>query len=392
MIETKDRTYLATHPWISFRLDLRKASYRVWMLLGNAQSKCEAVKGIPLLPSVSEHLYQVFLAKGILGTTAIEGNTLSEDEVLELLEGKLQLPPSKEYLAQEIDNIVEACNLIRNQVMSGEQSNLQTGDILEFNRLVFKELSTQEDFVPGEFRTHEVGVGNYKGAPYANVEYLVDRLFTWLNADFDTPEGYEVAIAILKAILAHLYIAWIHPFGDGNGRTARLIEFEILLAAGLPDVVAHLFSNHYNQTRTEYYRQLDASHRSFDGVFEFIEYALQGFVDGLNNQLDMIRGQQLHVHWINYIHSQFRDKHGAADVRRRRLAIDLSNKDEPVKVSEIRYVSTRIAEAYADLSDKTVSRDVQKLQQMDLVTRTKEGVIANREVMKAFMPATIENG
>ena len=362
------------------------------MLLGNAQSKCEAVKGIPLLPSVSEHFYQVFLAKGILGTTAIEGNTLSEDEVLELLEGKLQLPPSKEYLAQEIDNIVEACNLIRNQVMSGEQSNLRTGDILNFNRLVFKELSTQEDFVPGEFRTHEVGVGNYKGAPYADVEYLVDQLFTWLNADFDTPEGYEVAIAILKAILAHLYIAWIHPFGDGNGRTARLIEFEILLAAGLPDVVAHLFSNHYNQTRTEYYRQLDASHRSADGVFEFIEYALQGFVDGLNNQLDMIRGQQLHVHWINYIHSRFRDKDGAADVRRRRLAIDLSNKDEPIKVSEIRYVSTRIAEAYADLSDKTVSRDVQKLQQMDLVTRTKEGVIANREVMKAFMPATIENG
>lgn len=368
------------------------ASYRVWMLLGSAQSKCEAIRGIPLLPTVSEHLYKVFLAKGILGTTAIEGNTLSESEVLELLEGKLRLPPSKEYLAQEIDNIVEACNIIRDRVISGDESKLRVGDILEFNKLVFKQLSTQEDFEPGKFRTHEVGVGNYKGAPHDDVELLVERLFEWLNAEFDTPDGYEVAISILKAIVAHLYIAWIHPFGDGNGRTARLIEFEILLAAGLPDAVAHLFSNHYNQTRTEYYRQLDVSHRSVDGVFGFLEYALQGFVDGLDSQLDMIRGQQLKVHWINYIHSQFRNKDGAADVRRRRLAIDLSSRDEPIGTSDVRYVSTRIAETYADLSDKTVSRDVQKLEKMGLVRRTKQGIIANRKFMKAFMPATIVPG
>jgi len=41
----------------------------------------------------------------------------------------------------------------------------------------------------------------------------------------------------------------IHPFGDSNGRTARLIEFYILLRAGLPDMVSHILSNHYNDTR-----------------------------------------------------------------------------------------------------------------------------------------------
>ena len=49
-----------------------------------------------------------------------------------------------------------------------------------------------------------------------------------------------MAEGILKATLAHLYIAWIHPFGDGNGRTARLVEFMLLSRAGVPSPSAHL--------------------------------------------------------------------------------------------------------------------------------------------------------
>lgn len=68
-------------------------------------------------------------------------------------------------------------------------------------------------------------------------------------------------MAILKAIAAHLYLAWIHPF-DGNGRTARLMELRLLLAAGVTTPATHLLSNHYNLTRGEYYRQLDAASRT----------------------------------------------------------------------------------------------------------------------------------
>ena len=79
----------------------------------------------------------------------------------------------------------------------------------------------------------------------------------------------------MKAVVAHLYIAWIHPFGDGNGRTARLLELQILLGAGFPVPTCQLLSNHYNQTRTEYYRELDlASHRR--SPTEFLVYALEG--------------------------------------------------------------------------------------------------------------------
>ncbi len=87
------RTYLATHPWITFKLDLTTATYRLWMLLGEAQSKCEHIAGIPLMPSVAEYLHQLYLAKGTQATTAIEGNTLTEEQVLQRFQGKLKLPP-----------------------------------------------------------------------------------------------------------------------------------------------------------------------------------------------------------------------------------------------------------------------------------------------------------
>jgi len=64
-------------------------------------------------------MHQLYLAKGALATTAIEGNTLSESEVLRVLTGELKLPPSREYLKQEIDNVAEAFNKIYRQIQEG---------------------------------------------------------------------------------------------------------------------------------------------------------------------------------------------------------------------------------------------------------------------------------
>lgn len=58
------------------------------MLLGEACSKCEHISSVPLQPKTAAYLHQLYLAKGALATTAIEGNTLSEAEVVKHLEGK----------------------------------------------------------------------------------------------------------------------------------------------------------------------------------------------------------------------------------------------------------------------------------------------------------------
>ncbi len=382
------RTYEETHPWISFTLDLRPATHKLWMLLGEAQSKIEHISGVPLKPAVQQELLQVYLAKGAAATTAIEGNTLSEEEVRLLLNGDLELPPSKEYLRHEVDNVVAACNDIQARVFSGDSVKITAEELKRYNKFVLTDLELPPEVVPGEFRKHSVGVVRYLGAPHEDLEFLLAKFSEWMNTGFDAPEGQEMAFGIIKAVLAHLYIAWIHPFGDGNGRTARLIELEILLSVGVPVVAAHLLSNHYNLTRADYYRQLDAAHQNGGDPLPFVEYALRGFIDGLRDQITHVRDQQMAVHWIDFVHEVFRHKNeSVANIRRRKLVIDLTSCEEPVPTPKIRQISPRMAEAYADKTDKTVKRDLNFLVNVGLVVKDENGYRAMTEQMAAFLPA-----
>jgi len=381
------RTFERTHSWISFRIDLRQARPQLWLLLGEAASKCEHIAGVPLRPATAQSLHQLYLAKGALATTAIEGNTLTEKQVLQHLEGKLKLPPSQEYLAQEVDNIVTACNRIGEALRRGDDS-LSPARVCDFNRWVLEKLPPEGKEIPGELRTYSVLVGNvYRGAPVEDGQYLLDRFCEWLGGeDFRAPAGMELVYAIIKAVVAHLYFAWIHPFGNGNGRTARLIEFQILLAAGVPTPAAHLLSNHYNHTRAEYYRQLDRASKSGGDILPFVEYAAQGFVEGLREQLKVISAQQWDVTWQNYVHDIFHEKNSPAETRQRRLALDLGDAKEAVLVGKIPELTPRQAKAYATKTSKTLQRDLGALEKLGLVERTPAGVRAKREVILAFLP------
>ena len=381
------RTYERTHPWLTFHIDLRLIEYVTWIALGEAQSKCVNISGVPLRPAVARQLHMVYLAKGVLATTAIEGNTLTESEVIQHLEGKLKLPPSKEYLSKEIDNIIKACDSIANDILICDKAEMSVEKIKNYNKLVLDGLSLDASIIPGQVRNYSVGVGGYRAAPAEDCEYLLQRLCSWLN-EFEIPANNRITFGILKAIIAHIYFVWIHPFGDGNGRTARLIEFQILLEAGIPTPAAHLLSNFYNQTRTGYYRQLDKTTKMKGNISEFVNYASNGFVDQLKEQLDIIRLQQWDIVWINYVHERFKDQTSEAAVRQRHLALDLSfSTDEPVRISKIPEISPRMAAAYARKTRKTMVRDVNKLISMGLMERTKEGIRAKREVILAFLPA-----
>ncbi len=385
------RLHHATHPWIKFTLRINDVSPTLWMLFGEARSKCEHIKGTPLRPSVAELLHRVYLAKGALATTAIEGNTLSEQEVMDHLDGKLKLPPSRQYLAKEIDNIIDALKGIDTAVQRGTGDQLTLSMIKGFNKLILRDLPLEEGVVPGEFRAHQVTVGGvYRPVAPEDCAPLMKRLCDWLNgpgfrATKDRPEMKFIG-AVLRAILAHLYVAWIHPFGDGNGRTARLAEFQVLLAAGLPTPAAHLLSNHYNQTRSEYYRQLKAASDSGGNVIPFVEYAVTGLVEGLREQLTYIRRQQWDIVWRNFVHEKFREEKGMSDNRRRHLVLDLSTMPGPVPRAKLREISARVAREYARKTDKTLSRDLNLLEEMGLIRREPDGYVPAREAILAFLP------
>ena len=375
-----------THPWLQFDVDLKQAPAHLWMMLGECQSKCAHLASIPLYPQVQEDLSRLYLAKGVAATAAIEGNTLSENQVLEQIEGKLNVAPSQEYLKTEIDNILKGANLILREIKKRMRPPLSVERIKLLNKIILKGLQRPDDeAVPGEIRCHSVGVGNYRGAPADECLYLLSKLCDWLNTTAEE-EGMEIVYAILKAIIAHVYIAWIHPFGDGNGRTARLLEVQILLSSGVPSPAAQLLSNHYNATRLEYYRHLDVSRGD---ILDFIAYAVEGFRDGLRQQIETVQLQQLDIAWRDYVHERFDGKKGSPHNRRKYLILDLSDSPKPVPLSKIRLISPRVAVEYKDLAYRTFLRDIAELVRMDLIVKDEQtaGLRAKKEAMLSFFPA-----
>jgi len=241
----------------------------------------------------------------------------------------------------------------------------------------------KEGGVPGEISHSPVGVAGYRGAPRKECEHLLRRLCDWIESF--KPEGeLQVGMTIIKAVLAHLYLAWIHPFIDGNGRTARLLEFRLLFNGGVPAPAAHLLSNHYNKTRAEYYRQLDLSSKSPDGVMSFLFYAVQGFRDGLREQIKYVVDQQVEVLWRDYVRGQFHEK-TEQDRRRRQLALDLSKASAATPRADIQQLfSGPLHALYARKTARTLDRDLSELVKAGVLRRTAEGYAANKDRILAF--------
>lgn len=384
----KTPTYLKTHPWLSFQVNLKDAPATTWIDLGEIRSKCIHLSGVPLMPETAKRLHNIYLAKGIHATTAIEGNTLSEAQVQDIIEKKIDVPQSQKYLQVEVDNILEISNDILTQVEGFGFSPIKLEGINRYNELVLKDLEVEQHVVPGEFRKCSVGVLHYKAPPFEECDMLMEQYVAWLNSDTFKVKDDESAVinGVIKAILAHLYLAWIHPFGDGNGRTARVLEVRFLLEAGLPSAAAHLLSNHYNLTRTEYYRQLDRASKSGGDVLPFINYAVVGLRDQMREQLKTVKYQQWHVAWTNYVHSKFKGKDSAKDTRQLKLALALSEKDVWVDRVDLKNLNPEVAVKYAQVDNRTLLRDLKELIEMSLISEDKNRYKASKETILAFLP------
>jgi hypothetical protein len=183
------RQYEKTHQHLSFTPDLGRGGAKLWISLGECQSKCEHIARVPMRPDAAGRLNMLCMAKGVLATTAMEGNTLSEEETLKLLTGELSLPPSRQYLATEIDNVVSACKRLQLAQINQPDSLKLTSDLAKaLNREVLSGLELGADVKPGVVRRYSVVVDHHLGAPSEDCQYLLDRLCDWLSGEeFSAP-------------------------------------------------------------------------------------------------------------------------------------------------------------------------------------------------------------
>ncbi|MBX9919126.1 MAG: Fic family protein [Mycolicibacterium frederiksbergense] len=386
--------YITTHPWLTFKDQFKH--YPLGMRLGEAFSKCSHLAGTPLQPAIAADLSSFYLAKGAAATTAIEGNTLSESEVKQILDGDKKLPPSQEYLEREVTNVASVLRGIDESSQAGTRWYLTPEWLKEQNRLILEGIDDEDYVVPGEFTTKQltVGQGVYRPVEPREVPMLVDKLCDWTNETmrraYDTtiPADERFVLVFHAAVLAHLYIAWIHPFGNGNGRTARALECAVLAHSGLvPWVATNLLSDFYNRTRTKYYQVLANASRKRD-VDGFISYSAEGFVDMLREQIRTVQTMQRSVAWVNYVHERFHHQtQGDTSRRRRALALALPE-GKPTPRSALRRLTPELAEMYTRVGDRALSHDTNRLVKMGLIRGdARGGFTSNISIMDAFMPA-----
>jgi Fic family protein len=355
--------------------------------LGQSDAVIQAISNTPLLPQYHQLLLGVSLTKGAQATTAIEGNTLTDEEVRAVAAGG-SLAPSKEYQEIEVRNILEAFNELLQAVASEDRAErISPALLLRFHKMIGRNLGTHFDAVPGEFRRDNRTVGPYRAPAHEDVVCLVQQLCDWLHREFHFERGQTFAEAVLQAIVTHLYIEWIHPFGDGNGRCGRLVEFYILLRAGNPDIASHILSNFYNETRSEYYRQIDLAFRNRD-LTNFIEYAVQGFRDGLLKTLKMIQGNQFEITWQKLIYDRFAAKQFTKKnvyARQRALALAIPM-DRSITENDIQQLGADLTRTYANLSSRTLRRDLDELVAMDIVVAVEGRFRANTILLRKQVP------
>ncbi|MCK4469791.1 MAG: Fic family protein [Desulfobacterales bacterium] len=355
-------------------------------LLGECSALVQAISNIPLKPEYRKKLLQVSLIKGAQATTAIEGNTLTEEEIKKIQEG-WKVPVSREYQEIEVKNVIDALNTLLEEIIIHTKTRIIAIEtIKDFHRMIGKNLGKHLDAIPGQFRTDNRYVGPYRAPDYSHVSELMGNLCEWLKKEFHFEQGQDFSTAVIQAIITHVYLEWIHPFGDGNGRTGRLLEFYILLRAGLPNIVSHVLSNFYNNTRMEYYRQLKQAKEKNNLTF-FIEYAVQGFRDGLKENLNIIQESQFSIFWQHNIYETFADlkytKKGAFK-RKRALMLQMPLNKE-FTVDEILELSPDVAKKYARYGRATVLRDLKELQELNLLRKVGRNYMANTKILKAMM-------
>ena len=188
------------------------------------EKKAQLDRHRPLAPAVVQRLHDDLRVLLTYHSNAIEGNTLTLRETQLIIEHGLTVGghPMREYL--EATNHAEAFDHLA--TLASGQAPITRDTILTLHRLVMQ--SNLE--TAGQFRTIPVSI---RGArltppPARQVEGLIVEWIAWIDG---VGKGYD---PLLRAVIAHHGFLAVHPFVDGNGRTARLLLNLMLMCAQYP--------------------------------------------------------------------------------------------------------------------------------------------------------------
>lgn len=240
----------------------------------------------PLIPKWEVSLRREALIKSAHSSTAIEGNKLSLEEVSLLARGREIMATRKDR--QEVLNYLSALEKVSN---FAKRTPLKSSDLLEIHKIITKDtLDNPED--EGKFRNIRVVVGNrytreiiFEPPPSDQVSFLIQEFLEWFNSS----EVEEINTTI-QAGIVHYEIVRIHPFVDGNGRTARVIATIVLSKRGFDTKRFFALDDYYDQDRRRYYDALKNIDQNTLDLTGWLEYFTEGVAVSIKAVKDKVVG------------------------------------------------------------------------------------------------------
>lgn len=240
--------------------------------------------------------------KSIHCSLAIEANSLSLNQVRDVIDGKPVFGPKNEI--EEVKDAFEAYRII------GSYNPYCEKDFLKAHSIIARSIDKEY----GRYRSHSEGVVDELGrvihvAPSEKmVPSLMGDLFAWLKKDKETS-------LLLKSCIFHYEFVFIHPFGDGNGRLARLWQ-NVILMKWNPLFEYVPLESHIKNHQSDYYSAIEKSNKKGNSNI-FIEFML----DMIDSTLDDLM-----------IESERESRNISIQVNK---LLDVMEKDIPLTANEI---------------------------------------------------------
>lgn len=225
----------------------------------------------PIPASILEKIYDNIKTEYTYNSNAIEGNSLTLKETEVVLEYGITIKgkPLKDHI--EAKNQAYALDFLKEEVKSKKEIDKKL--IKEFHQIIIGDIDRE---IAGKFRTYPVSIkaSETKTTSPLHIEKELEDLIQWYN------EKHNLNI-IEKVAIFHSKFEKIHPFGDGNGRTGRLLMNLELMKEGYPITIIR------NEDRLEYYDSLEKAQTKED-YKDIIKFIYNNVKRSIINNLEML--------------------------------------------------------------------------------------------------------
>lgn len=231
-----------------------------------------------LAPQNSAAAYGVqAMAEEIHNSLKIENIASSRDSIGRILKGYAPINDSENRIfgmKKGLEFISDKNNRITTENLR-RLYQLTVGDFLEDAEKLAADCNYRHDrvYIVGDKVEHE-------GLPHALLPRYMEELLAFINTESKMND-------LLKAALIHFYIAYLHPYFDGNGRTARFVQLWYLVQQGYSSAMFVPFSGYINETRQSYYKaytQIEENQK-ISGVIDVTPF-LTYFIENVYNKLN----------------------------------------------------------------------------------------------------------